>query len=84
MPYFKHDCFNPRCCRYIGSNMNEPHIDVYLYHGIQKETPNLIVRNSDDGSDYSSGPVGLFAASDNEKHKAAIFLYNKWMVEDAS
>lgn len=51
MPLFKHDCMNPRCCRYIGSTKTS---DVYTY-GADKNWDNdrgVIIRKGDEGNDY--------------------------------
>lgn len=63
MPHFRHDCMNPNCCRYVGSTQHKGAdgrvFDVYAYTNMMKE-PSIIIRFSDEGSDYRSMPVAAY------------------------
>lgn len=91
MPYYRHDCFNPHCCRYCGSDMDLK-IDVYAFRN-KTEHANMIIRKSDEGYDYLTMPVEVYrqvVAEDKQEAeysahynmlRVALAIYDKFQAE---
>lgn len=57
-PYWKHDS---SCCKLLGSNcLNETQYDMYVCFEKSAAEYSLIIRRSDEPSDYSSFPNFVF------------------------
>jgi hypothetical protein len=93
MPYYRHDCFNPHCCRYVGSDVDTK-IDVYAYTDMVKK-PSMIIRKSDDGPNYLCMQVEFYRdlvadpkvqathTQHIEEVEIALKLYDKFFTADS-
>jgi hypothetical protein len=75
MPFYKHDCMNPRCCKYIGST---DCTDVYLYgtHSAFDDRKGVLIRFGDDGPEYSSLPNEIWKRCKNKYPDEAKIVHN--------
>jgi hypothetical protein len=74
MPYYRHDCMNPHCCRYVGSTpfSDSDCFDVYAY----KHGESMIIRHSSEEGDYRSMPVSHYRESRDSMVIKALALFD--------
>lgn len=72
---FEHDCTSGACCEYIGSTNKA---DIYAFGLKREEGPSLIIRLSDEPSDYLCGPLSWYRKLDDPQHISAVRLYDEF------
>lgn len=91
MPYYKHDCMNPRCCRYVGSfELKDGHsllADVYAYTSLKDtslEHVMLNIRVGDEGPDYHTTPLEHARQSDRKLYAEAVRTYDGFIARSVT
>ena len=90
MPHFKHDCMNPRCCRYVGSfelkDGRSLLADVYTYTSHKNtslEHVMLNIRIGDEGPDYHTTALDQARQSDNKLYAKAVRTYDEFITGES-
>jgi acetylglutamate synthase len=72
-PIHKHDC---ECCKFLGTDsLYEAPVDIYFCDMIEELPPSILVRFSNEPSDYSSLDVkSLFSIASNPVTKTNVLM----------